>query len=83
MVANTVATFNFDEDFAQVEVLNVDGKAAIYFRTDGQNPTVAGVGSQVIPAVIGGLIVTPKTSGNTVIKLISTGTPQVSVRGIL
>ncbi|MFG3710895.1 hypothetical protein [Micromonospora sp. NPDC047730] len=82
LAANTVTTLTFDEDFPEVEVLNVDGAEAVYFRTDGQNPTVGGTGSQVIPAVIGGLIVHPRTSGNTIVKLISTGTPRVSVRGI-
>ncbi|MER7331674.1 MULTISPECIES: hypothetical protein [unclassified Micromonospora] len=82
LAAGTVTTLTFDEDFAQVEVLNVDGAAAVYFRADGLNPTVGGVGSHVIPAVIGGLIVPPKTTGNTVVKLISAGTPQVSVRGL-
>ena len=35
LVAATVRTFTFDVDYNSVEVLNVDGAAAIYFTVDG------------------------------------------------
>lgn len=83
LVADTVATLTFDSNFGRVEVLNVDGAAAVYFRTDGTAPTVAGAGSHVVPAAIGSVEVSDDTAGqNTVVKLISAGTPKVSVRGL-
>lgn len=85
LVASTVTTLTFDSDFARVEVLNVTGSAAVYFSVDGSTPTVAGTGFHVVPATIGALEVpTPEnTGGNTVVKLISAGTPGVSVRGVV
>lgn len=82
LVASTVATMTFDEDFTEVEVTNVDGAAVVYFRFDGTNPVVAAAGTHVLPAAVGSVIRKPKTSGVTVVKFISAGTPKVSVRGI-
>lgn len=68
----------------RVEVLNVDGSAAVYFTTDGVTaPTVGGNGCEVLPAAIGSVAARDRTSGNTsVVKLISSGTPTVSVRAL-
>ncbi len=83
LVADTVLTLTFDTNFYRVEVLNVDGVAAVYFTVDGSTPTVAGTGSHVLPAAIGSLEVADGTSGQgTVVKLFSAGTPKVSVRGL-
>ncbi len=82
LVANTVTTITFDEDFARIEAVNVDGVAAVYFRCDGVNPVIAATGTHVLPAAIGSVEVQPRTAGPTVVKLISAGTPKVSVRGI-
>jgi hypothetical protein len=82
LTANTVATVTFDVNYARVEVCNVDGTAEVYFSVTGAAPTVAGTGSHVLPAAIGALEVLDETTGNTVVKLISTGTPKVSVRGL-
>ena len=83
LTADTVETFTFDEDYGSVEVLNVDGAAAVYFRTDGVDPTVEGDGCNVLPAAIGGLVVTtPFGEWDGTVKAISSGTPKVSVRGI-
>jgi hypothetical protein len=81
LTAATVAALSFDDDFNRFEVLNVDGAAAIYFRFDGEDPDVAETGSHVLPAAIGSveIQVAPESS---VVKLISAGTPKVSVRGI-
>lgn len=84
LVAATVSTLTFDEDFAEVEVMNVDGTAAVYYRFDGVAPVVGAAGTHVLPAIAGATgIRKPKTSGPTVVKLISAGTPKVSVRGIV
>jgi hypothetical protein len=83
LTATTVATLTYDEDFPEVEVMNVTGSAAVFVRFDGTNPTVGGAGCHVVPAVAGATITRkPRTSGVTVVKLISSGTPQVSARGI-
>lgn len=83
LVASTVATMTFDEDFREVEVSNVDGGAIVYFRFDGVAPVVAAAGTYVLPAAIGSVRLKPKTSGATVVKFISAGTPKVSVRGVV
>jgi hypothetical protein len=81
LVANTVTTVTLDQNFSSVEVLNVDGAAAIYFTVDGTTPTVEGNGTNVLPAAIGGLTLYAGNGTDTV-KLISAGTPKASVRGI-
>lgn len=94
LVANTVKALTVDVadprpgnlSFAdppkpRVEVLNVDGAAAVYFTTNGTDPTVGGDGCHVLPAAIGAVEVNDETAGSTsVVKLISAGTPKVSVR---
>lgn len=82
--AASVASLTFDSDFSTVEVMNVDGAAAVYVSVDGStSPTVAGTGFHVVPAAVGAALELPVlTNGNTVVKLISAGTPRVSVRGI-
>jgi hypothetical protein len=66
---------------ARVEALNVTGTAAVYFTTDGTTPVVGANGTHCLPAAIGFVEVNDETSGPTsVIKLISSGTPTVSVR---
>lgn len=83
LVAATVATMTFDLDFPEIEVTNVDGTDIIYFRCGSTAPTVAGAGSYVVPAIEGATVrMRPQTSGATVVKIISAGTPKVSVRGI-
>ena len=82
LTAATVATVNVDNQyFSNVEVVNVDGVAAVYFTTDGTTPTVGGDGAHVLPAAIGGVDVRAAVTP-IVVKLISSGTPKVSVRGL-
>lgn len=80
LVANVVTTLTFDYDAGEVEVLNVDGAAAVYVRTDGVAPTVRGTGCDVLPAAIGVVSLKVRTDGPTVVKLISAGSPEVSVK---
>lgn len=83
LVANTVKTFTLDADYSEVEVTNLDGAAAVYFTVGTATPAVDADGSHVLPAAIGFLTVQPRTSGPTVVKAISAGTPKISVRGLL
>lgn len=82
LVANTVSTITLAVDASKVEILNVDGAAAVYATVDGSTPTVGGNGAWCLPAAIGSLELSPRTAGPTVVKLISAGTPMVSV-GVL
>jgi hypothetical protein len=96
LVADTVTTLTLDLvdprpdnlSFAtparpRVGVLSVTGTAKIYFTTDGTTPTVGGNACHILPAVISALEVDDGTPGPTsVIKLISSGTPEVSVRAV-
>ncbi len=65
----------------RVEITNVDGSDRVYFTTDGEDPTVAGQNCHVLPAAIGSAEVDDETPGtNVTVKMISAGTPLVSVR---
>lgn len=82
LVAATVDTVTFTGiDFNEVEVLNRNGAAEIYFTVDGTAPTVGGTNCYVLPAAITSAIVGVPTTGATVVKLISAGTPTYSVSG--
>jgi hypothetical protein len=83
LVANTASSVTLDWPSHLIEVVNVSGTAAVYFTLDGSLPAVATDGSMVLPAAIGALEVGP-TSGGVInkVRLISAGTPLVSVRVI-
>ncbi len=82
LVANTVATMEFDADFPEMEVSNVDGSAIVYFTFGGTTPVIGAAGCYVLRAEKGAVLLKPKTSGPTVVKFISAGTPTVHARGI-
>lgn len=84
LVAATVTTLTFDSTSAgNVEVTNVDGTAPVYFTTDESTPVVAATGTHVVTAGAGAFLQVPLASGDgttQLVKLISSGTPAVSVR---
>lgn len=83
LVASTIDQVSFDTRESVVEIIS-DGTADIFGTTDGSTPTVNGPQCFIIPA--GGVIVrelSPRGSGTTVIKLISSGTPKYSVARVL
>lgn len=95
LVANVVTTLSLDlpdppQEYLsavprhpRVEVLNLDGAAIVYFTTSGTAPTVGGTGSHVLPAAVCSVEVDDETAGTgSTVKLISSGTPVVSVRAL-
>lgn len=88
--ASTVDTVTFTNTIGSVEVINVDGAAAISFTVDGSTPTAGGKGTYLIPAAIGSRKVRMQanatgTAGSNptlskVVKLISAGTPTYAVQ---
>lgn len=96
LVANTVTALTLDlpdpapeilststARKARVGVLSVSGGTEIYFTTNGIDPTIGGAACHVLPAVICALEVDDETAGPTsTIKLISAGTPKVSIRAV-
>ncbi|GAA0632324.1 hypothetical protein GCM10010174_61710 [Kutzneria viridogrisea] len=78
LTANTVTEVDFADDVDTVEVLS-DGTAPVYVTVDGSSPTVGGANCYLLPAAIGAKELHPPTAGGTVVKLISAGTPTVSV----
>lgn len=81
LVAATVTPITLAANAARIEVLNRDGVAEVYFTTNGVDPVVGADNTHVLAAAIGALEVADETSGqNSVVKLISAGTPKVSVR---
>lgn len=79
LVANQVDTVQFPDDVDEIEILSHDGVAPIYFTVDGSTPAVEGRGSRVLPAAITSVQVEPPTAGPTIVKIVSAGTPKVSV----
>lgn len=79
LTATTIDTVTFSKDLNRVEIVS-DGSAAVYVTVDASVPAVAGQATFEMPA--GGMTVREllvPTAGNTVVKLISTGTPKYSV----
>lgn len=85
LAASTVDTVTLDADYAFVEIVNRDGSAEIYATVDsGVTPTVGGAGCDVLPAAMGSLVIDATAYGPpTIVKLISSGTPAYSVKGLL
>lgn len=79
LVANTVKTMTLAVDANRVNICNVTGTAEVYVTVDGTTPSVGGDGSWVLPAAICDLELEVAGAGNTVVELISAGTPRVSV----
>ncbi len=77
--ANTVVTVDFADDVPEVEIVNMSGSAAVYVTVDRSTPTVAGRNTYLLPAAIGGIELEPPTAGGTSVRLISSGTPTISV----
>lgn len=83
LVAATIAPVSIDLDFDLIEVMNVSGTATIYFTTDGTAPVALATGTFAVPAVAGAVVRAPAPQGNpTLVRLLSTGTPVVMVRGL-
>ncbi|MFF8784815.1 hypothetical protein [Streptomyces sp. NPDC015125] len=80
LVAGTVETTTFGEDLDEVTIVSLDGAAALYFTVDGRTPTVGGANARVMPAAIGAVSVDVPTAGNSVVKVISSGTPTISIQ---
>jgi hypothetical protein len=78
LVASTVDMVTFDHDCDSVEVLS-DGAAKLYFTVDGTVPTVGGQNTYTMLAAPSTRVVRIPTAGNTVVKLVSAGTPMYSV----
>jgi hypothetical protein len=79
LTANVVTPVTFTANASVIEVAT-DGAAELYFTTDGTTPTVGGQNCHWMQAAIGSVEVLDDTAGqNSVVKLISSGTPKVSV----
>lgn len=84
LVADTVTSVDVQAE--RIEVLNRDGAAEIFVRTDGTAPTVASTDPATfcVPAVAGAArVFYEDISGNDktqTVKLISSGTPTYSVQ---
>jgi hypothetical protein len=79
LVPGIVDTVTFNEDLDRVAILNVSGSAIVYFTADGSTPQVKGAHCYSVLAALGANTVMPRTSGPTVVKLVSAGSPVVSV----
>jgi hypothetical protein len=80
LVADTADTVTFTgADLAEVRIIT-DGAADIYVSFGSSStPAVAGSSSWRVPGVAGSTVLPVRTSGDTVVKLISSGTPEYSV----
>lgn len=80
LTAATVEVFKSAEYLAGMEIIS-DGAAAAYMTIDGSEPTVGGANCYVLPANV--CVRNIAGSGNRteppVVKIISAGTPTVSV----
>jgi hypothetical protein len=86
LTASTVAEITLpDQRFGKIEVTNRSGDAEIYFivlaDTDPDvEPTVEGDDCEVLPAAISALEVNAPDPAPVVVKLVSDGTPDYSIR---
>lgn len=87
LVGGVVRRVEFTENYRAVEVLSRDDTAEIFVLVGSttQEPKEVSVGmneADILPAAIGAVEIPSPEAGNTVVKLISTGTPTFSIRGL-
>jgi hypothetical protein len=82
LVASQDDTVTFDRDCDSVEVVNRDGAGEIWFTVNGELATVEGADAYWVPPTPGAaLAVDVRRAGDTVVHLLSPGTPKVGVTG--
>jgi hypothetical protein len=84
LVADVVTTVTLTQSWQFVEVVIQSGAAAVYFTTNGDAPTKEGDDVYPVAAAVGAsrkVRVAQGSDTTTVVKLISGGTPVVSVIG--
>jgi hypothetical protein len=79
LTASTVDTVTFTGTDVGTLQIQSDGTAAVYYTLDGSTPTVGGGNCFRIPAAVSVDEVQPQTGSATVVKLISSGTPTLSI----
>jgi len=79
LAASTVDTVTFSDNVGAVQIVT-DGSAAVYYTIDGTTPTVAGANTFMIPAALSVDERSMPNFGSDVVKLISAGTPTLSVQ---
>ncbi len=80
LVANTEQVFRFEDNTDTVEIVNMTGSAPIYFTVDSEETAlVAGKKMHLIPAAVTSVEFPSFGQRSTVVRLISPGTPTVSV----
>jgi hypothetical protein len=77
LVADTVDEVVFAKGQGFIEVVS-DGAAEIYFTVDAPAPTVGGAAAYYLPALPCSRTVPSPQPGETVVRLISAGTPKYS-----
>jgi hypothetical protein len=84
LTAATLKTIKLSAVTERVTVVNRDGADAVYFRADSVTPTVEGDDCYVLPAAIGSMNIPceASTEGYTEVRIISAGTPKISVEVI-
>lgn len=81
LTAGVEYVFTLDADYATVEILG-DGTAKTWIRFGTTPVTVGADGAHLLPAAIGSITREPKTAGATLVRVISDGTPLISVTGL-
>lgn len=81
LVADQVATVSPGRLAREARVLNIDGADRIYIRGDGIDPEDPWDDCEVIPAVIGFVVVKLRADadGDSEVRLVSPGTPEFCV----
>lgn len=89
LVAATVTTFTFtDTTLSRVEILNRDGAAEVFVSFDSTAtpaaPVVEGNDFDIVPAAINARLTLSRMAPTRaiVVKVISAGTPKITVRGL-
>jgi hypothetical protein len=86
LVASTVDTVTFTQNFDEIEVV-ISGGSPVYVTVDGSTPTVANPADWEVPVALlvrkipCDLNQVDSNTGGTVVLLISAGTPTYSITG--
>ena len=80
LVANDVITVTFTDNVKTIEIIS-DGVAAAFYSLDKSTPAVNGANCYILPAGTVSVDVRNAASSTDTVKIISSGTPTISVQG--
>jgi hypothetical protein len=81
LASTDIDTITTENPVPSIWIVNRDGSAEIFYRTDGEAPAVGNAACGFIPAAITAVEIQTSDDAATEVQLISSGTPKYAIVG--